>query len=101
MSGTPSVVGLEHGRRHAQRQMRRRRAANRVKHLAMMVVAVAAVGGLAYVGWQVYAEQDDAPSVGPTQLTPTEAIEKLEKQPKWNGPGNPTFGVGTAETPDP
>lgn len=95
---SPTVIGLDEGRRRAQRQHRRRRSANRIKHTLMYLVAFGAVGGLAYVGWSVYAEQaDDTPGNGPTRLTPDQAIERLENQPKWNGPGNPNFGVGTKE----
>ena len=89
------VHGLEHSRHHARRHGRRRRRANLVKNTLVAVVAFGVVGGAGYFAWTEFGRDTgpETPSTG-GRLTPTEAIEVLEEQPRWNGPGNPTFGVG-------
>ena len=54
------------------------------------------IGGAGYYGYHFYKDdqrkQADVQPAAP--LTPQEAIDKLENLAPWNGPGNPTFGVG-------
>jgi hypothetical protein len=93
----PSVHGLEHGRKHAHRRAARRRVTNTIVSGAMFIVAAGVVGGAGYYLWQFYVDEqgrnaDQGPVVD--QRTTGEIIQDLEDNPRWNGPGNPTFGVG-------
>lgn len=100
---TASVVGLEAGRAAARVQARRRKRGNAARNLVTALVAVAILGGAAYVGWGVYQDQQQKDAELREQndgrLTPREAIDVLEDQPAWNGPGNAVFGVGGDDQP--
>ena len=71
--------------------------------VALVVVAVLAVAG--YIGYTIYGEQQANDRTESEQRRAElelqrsgdnvlDAIDELEEQPKWNGPGNPSFGVG-------
>lgn len=92
----PSVAGLEHGRKAARRQAARRRRKNRIVSGVMFVTVAGAAGAAGWFGYQFYLDQRDEQSydTGPERQRSTEeVIEILEEQPRWNGPGNPNFGV--------
>jgi hypothetical protein len=63
----------------------------------MFVTVGGVVGAAGYFGYQFFVEEQNNNSVV-TEPTPgrsaDEIIDHLEEQPRWNGPGNPTFGVG-------
>jgi hypothetical protein len=94
----PSVDGLDPGRKLARKQSARRRRKTAISRAVSFAIAAGAVGGAGYYGWQFYhEEQRKEAEVQPApDLTPQEAIDKLETLQPWNGPGNPTFGVGEA-----
>lgn len=89
------VQGLELSRQHARRHGRRRRRSNLLTNALVAIVAFSVVGVAGYFAWTEFS-RDTGPETPSTdgRLTPTEAIEVLEEQPLWNGPGNATFGVG-------
>ncbi|MAT04653.1 MAG: hypothetical protein CL424_06390 [Acidimicrobiaceae bacterium] len=95
---SPSVIGLEHGRKRAAQQARRKNRSNTMKTGVLAVLAAGSVGLAAYVGYDYYQSEMESDSNGVTfqEVDPNEAIEILENQPRWNGPGNPAFGVGEA-----
>ena len=70
---------------------------NTITSGVMFVLVAGVVGGAGYYLWQFYEEEQErnAPS-GPVvvERSTDEVIDILEEQPRWNGPGNPTFGVG-------
>lgn len=93
----PAVAGLEHGRHAARRRAARHRVKNTIVSGLMFVIFAGVVGGAAWFGYQYFAVERDKISYdqNPTQQRTTdEVITILEEQPRWNGPGNPTFGVG-------
>lgn len=98
-----AVYGLEHGRKHAARQTKRKNRSNTIKTGVLAVMALGSVGLAAYAGWDFYQSEMQSDSDGVTfeQLDPKEAIEVLENSPRWNGPGNPAFGVGAGESQQP
>ena len=54
-----------------------------------------------YVGWEI-SQSSDTPVETRTTATfftgdTEQVIQYLDGQPKWNGPGNPTFGVGDGQ----
>ena len=91
-------IGLDAGREHAQRRFRRRQRINRLKIFVVALVGLGVLSAAGYVGWQVYederAKEDQLRLENQTNMNPREAIDILEESPRWNGPGNPTFGVG-------
>ena len=92
-----AVVGLEHARRHAAVQTRRRSRTNAVTVGIMAILALGSVGLAAFAGWTFYQSEvetdlDNGPTV--QDLDPNGAIDLLENQTRWNGPGVPAFGVG-------
>ncbi len=104
----PSVIGLEAGRTAARRNQRRRRLRDSLTSGLGALIAAAAVAVAAYVGYTIYGEQQanerleseqrraelDAERSGDNVR---DAIDELEEQPRWNGPGNPNFGVGDGD----
>lgn len=102
-----AVDGLEAGRTVARRMQRRRRRRDRVMAGFVAIVAIAALSATAWLGYQFYTEQqtDDLLDTEQVRLDRPErtgddlrdAITELDGQPRWNGPGNPTFGVGDAD----
>ncbi len=101
----PSVIGLEAGREVARRNQRRRRFRDTITSGIGALVAVVVVAVAAYVGYTIFGEQQETERIE-SELRRAElqeqrsgdnvldAIDELEEQPKWNGPGNPNFGVG-------
>ena len=65
---------------------------------AMFVLAAGVVGGAGYYLWQFYVDEQDrnlnqnGPAVD--ERSTDEIIHELERDPRWNGPGAPAFGVG-------
>lgn len=103
--GAPSVVGLEAGREAARREQRRRRFRDSVTSGLGAVVGIAVLAAAAYVGYSIYDEQRANERLEAEERRAQtdqqgsgddlrDAIDELEQQPKWNGPGNPNFGVG-------
>lgn len=94
-----TVAGFQQSRQVARRRSARRRLKNSIVSGAMFALAAGAVGATAWVGYQFFLE-DQASSGGDTvtvdQRSTSELIDHLERQPRWNGPGNPAFGVDTA-----
>lgn len=100
-----AVVGLEGGREVARRRQRRRHLKDKSIGAAGAIIAVAVVAAAAYVGFTIYDEQQASDRLE-TEQRQTEldrarsgddlrdALDELEESPVWNGPGNPTFGVG-------
>ena len=88
------VHGLDTSHRGAMARGRRRRRVNAFKTGVMAVLAVGVLGAAAYVGWTEFVREPDDTSPATNSLTPREAIERLENEPVWNGPGNPNCGVG-------
>ncbi|MDW3215084.1 MAG: hypothetical protein R8G01_13860 [Ilumatobacteraceae bacterium] len=107
--GPSAVFGLEAGREHARRRQRRSQFKDKVFGAAGAIVAMAVVASVAYVGYTIYTEQQASDRLETEQRQAEldrqgsgndlrDAIDELENSPAWNGPGNPTFGVG--ERPD-
>lgn len=103
--GPSAVVGLEGGRELARRRQRRKQIKDKVFGTAGAIIAIAVVASAAYIGYTVYEEQQAADRLETEQRHAElnregssddlrNAIDELEESPKWNGPGNPTFGVG-------
>ena len=101
----PSVYGLEAGREAARRNQRRHRMRDSATSWIGALVGIAVLAALAYVGYSIYGEQqvnDRAEfELRRAQIEQersgynvSDAIDELEDQPIWNGPGNPNFGVG-------
>ncbi len=99
------MIGLDAGRKVAARQARRKRVKDRIALLVVATFAVGVLGGAAYVGYTIYDEQQDKDAIEREQRQAEleregtgddlrDAIDELEESPAWNGPGNPTFGVG-------
>jgi hypothetical protein len=87
---------------------RRKRRRDRVRNALWAIVAVALLGGVAWVGYQFYADFEDDEQrererirseldadVGTGDVL-RDAIDELETEPKFNGPGVPGLGVGEA-----
>ena len=100
-----AVHGLDDGRKRAQRRQRRSRRRDRILTAVMAILAVAAVGSASWLGYTAYVEHNTNEQVKTDRRvaeierqradqTTDDIIEKLEQTPAWNGPGNPTFGVG-------
>lgn len=115
--GHSAVVGLEGGREVARRRQRRRHVKDKVIGTAGAIVALGVVASAAYIGYTFYHEQQaidrletdrrqaELDDQGPEDMR--DIIAELEESPRWNGPGNPNFGVGkrievsaTATVPD-
>jgi len=94
-----TVEGLEHGQKRARRRAARRRRKNTITTWFVISIMAGIVGVAGYYGWQFYQdEQQQHLNDGEIQKrTPHEALDILQNQPQWNGPGNPNFGVGSAE----
>ena len=101
----PSVYGLEAGREVARRNQRRHRMRDSAASAVGALVGIAVLAAVVYVGYAIYDEQqvnDRAESeLRRAQIEQersgdniSDAIDELEEQPIWNGPGNPNFGVG-------
>jgi hypothetical protein len=98
----PGFAGFTDGRTRARRRAGRRRLKNRAISTAVFVILIGGVSVAAYAGWRFYGEEQerktgvDVPAVN---ADPNQLIDQLEGQPRWNGPGTPTFGVGNDATP--
>jgi hypothetical protein len=101
----PSVIGLEPGREIARRNQRRRRLRDSATFGVGALVAAVFVMAAAYVGYTIFDEQQSTERIESEQRRAElqeqrsgdnvlDAIDDLEDSPKWNGPGNPNFGVG-------
>ncbi len=111
LSRQAGVYGLEAGRDLARRGQRSRRRRNRVVRSLLTVVVIGFVGGAGWFGYTAYVEHDTNEQVENDRRvaeieqqrigrTTDDLIEQLEQTPAWNGPGNPTFGVGDDIEPD-
>ena len=100
-----AVHGLDLGREHARRLQRRRRRRDRVVNMTMMAVLAGIAAGGAWFGYSVYTDHRTNEQVETDRRvaefqrqqanqTIDDVIVELEESPAWNGPGNPTFGVG-------
>lgn len=101
-----AVHGLDAGRSHARQAQRRRRRRNRAVTAIVSFVAAAAVGGAGWFGYSAYVEHGTNEQLETDRRvaeverqragrTTDDIIDELEQTPAWNGPGNPTFGVGS------
>jgi hypothetical protein len=72
---------------------------------ALTVTLMAAVTGAGWFAYAAYVEHDTNEQLETDRRvaeieeqrkdrTTDDIIEQLEQTPAWNGPGNPTFGVG-------
>lgn len=95
---TPAVVGLDAGRQRAQRRHRRRRAISKIWTVIGVTLVVGIVAGAGYIGYEVWLTEEGWNTDGnERRYTDDELLDlthDLSNQPAWNGPGNPTFGVG-------
>lgn len=101
--GPSAVIGLEGGRELARRRQRRKQLKDKIFGVSGAIIALAVVASAAYIGYTIYdetqakerleSEQRQAENDG-EGTTIRDAIDELEETPRWNGPGNPTFGVG-------
>jgi mannitol-1-phosphate/altronate dehydrogenase len=77
----------------------------------LTILLLAAVGGAGWFAYTAYVEHDSNEQVETDRRvaelqqersgrTTGDIINELEQTPAWNGPGNPTFGVG-GNTADP
>ncbi len=107
----PSVHGLEIGRSHARRAQRKHRRRNRIVTSVLTIMFVAAIGSAGWLAYTSYVEHDTNQQLETDRRvaeierdrigrTTDDIINELEQTPAWNGPGNPTFGVG-ADTAQP
>lgn len=103
-----AVHGLEAGRNLARRDHRRRRRRTRVVRGALTVMLTAALGGAGWFAYTAYVEHDANEQLETDRRvaeieelrkdrTTDDIIEQLEQTPAWNGPGNPTFGIGDGD----
>jgi hypothetical protein len=102
----PSVYGLDLGRDVARRSQRKRRRRNRIVRSMSTVVILATIGGAGWFAYTSYVEHDNNEQIENDRRvaevrrrqagrTTDDIIDLLEDTPAWNGPGNPTFGVGS------
>ena len=102
----PSVHGLDAGRAHARKVQRKRHRANRAATSLLTIMAIAAVASAGWFAYSAYIEHDSTQQLETDRRvaeiqqdrqgrTTDDIIEQLEETPRWNGPGNPTFGVGS------
>lgn len=103
----PGAIGLDLGREAARRAQRRKRRHDRIITLLLTTVAAGLLGVAGWFGYQTYLdhqeqndrERDRRVAEIERQRADeevTDVIRDLEGSPKWNGPGNPSFGVGEA-----
>jgi hypothetical protein len=76
----------------------------------LTIVLMAAIGGAGWFAYTAYVEHDANNRLETDRRvaeierqrsgrTTDDIIEQLEQTPAWNGPGNPTFGVGDDTDP--
>ena len=105
-----AVHGLDAGRELARRSQRSRRRQNRVLTSVLAIIVAAAAGGAGWFAYAAYGEHDDNEQLETDRRvaeieqqrigrSTDDIIEQLEQTPAWNGPGNPTFGVGDDTEP--
>lgn len=111
--GSRSVVGLDASRDIVRQQQRRRRRRDRIVTSLMALLLVAAAAGAGWFGYQFFTEDQTTERIEVEQRRAAldrqgsgdklrDAIDELEESPAWNGPGNPSFGVGNDDkTPEP
>ena len=103
--GPSAVIGLEGGRELARRHQRRRQIKDKMFGMAGAIVALGVVASAAYIGYTIYEETQKNDQIEADQRQAerdrqdsgnnlNDAIDELEENPRWNGPGNPNFGVG-------
>ena len=101
----PAVHGLDAGRHVAERRRRRNKIKDRIISTIIAIVALGFVGVGAWAGYTIYEDQQDKDAEERRRVQAElnsrgsgddlrDAIDELETTPKWNGPGNPAFGVG-------
>ena len=101
--GSRAVAGLDHGRDVARKQQRRRRRRDRITSTITFLLVLGVVGAAAWFGYAFYQEQstddlleDEFERIDEADRTGNDlddAINQLETEGRWNGPGNPVFGV--------
>ena len=107
---SPAVHGLDVGRDHARSQFRRKRRRDRIRNLVFAVTGLAVLGGFGYVGYLMYGDFEDDQELERQEIRADldserrgsgdelrDAIDTLESEPKFNGPGVPGLGVGDEE----
>jgi hypothetical protein len=103
---SPGVIGLDAAREAVRKQHRRRRRGNRIITTLVALVVVAAAAGAGWFGYGFFTEEQTGDRIETEQRqaeldgqggTLRDAIDELEDKPAWNGPGNPTFGVGDGD----
>lgn len=104
---SPAVHGLDAGRDHARTQFRRKRRRDRIRNVFFALIGLTVLGGAGYAGYVMYGDFEDdedqerreirAELDGENPRTGDDlrdAIDTLETEPKFNGPGVPGLGVG-------
>jgi hypothetical protein len=104
---SPAVDGLDAGRDLARVQFRRKRRRDRIRNVFIAVIVLAVLGGFGYAGYIAYGDFADDEEVERQEIRAEldaenprsgddlrDAIDTLETEPKFNGPGVPGLGVG-------
>lgn len=101
----PAVHGLDIGRHHARQAQRRQRLRHRILTTTLTLLALSAVAAAGWFAYSAYVDHDTNEQRETDRRvaeieqersgrTTEDIINELEETPAWNGPGNPTFGVG-------
>lgn len=104
---SPAVVGLDAGRDHARVLQRRRRRRDRVRNVLYVLLGLAVLGGVGYGAFIAYGDFEDDEEQERQEIRAEldanrvstgdnvrDALDELEQQPQFNGPGVPALGVG-------
>jgi hypothetical protein len=100
-----AVVGLEGGRKIADKRHRNKRVWQRFTSSVVIAILMGIVVAAGYVGYTIYTEGRDSEQVERDRRiaeieaersgrTTDDLIDELQNTPRWNGPGAPAFGVG-------
>jgi hypothetical protein len=86
--------------------LRRKRRRDRIRNLLLAILGIAILGGAAYAGYVAYGDFEDDEEQERQEIRAEldgdrrtgddlrNAIDELEEQPQFNGPGVPALGVG-------